>query len=136
MDEAILTLPAPGRLCRAGAGQRFRCSGPLPQLTAHLLLPRGEQQLTPALPGQVPAAHQRCQVAGIDGLQARQIGDDLRLAGRERRERGRDTGGFRHVQLPAQRDDNLPAAIPGTQVHTSHKGAFPAPAARRVLTQR
>ena len=73
----------------------------------HLLLRRGEQQLAPGVPGQVPPAHQRCHATGIDELQGRQIDDDLRLAGRYRRERGRDTGGLRHVQLSAQRDDNL-----------------------------
>jgi len=46
----------------------------------------------------------------------RQIDDDPRPAGRDRRERSRGTGGLRHVPLPAPRDDNLavqsPAAAP------------------------
>jgi hypothetical protein len=59
----------------------------------HLLLRRGEQQLTPARRGQVPPAHQRCHAAGIDELQGRQIDNDLWLPDRDRprafpRERG------------------------------------------------
>ena len=45
----------------------------------------GGQQLTPGLPGQVPAAHQRCHAAGINELQARQIDDDLRPLSRAAR---------------------------------------------------
>lgn len=97
----------------------------------HLLLRRGQQQLTPRLPGQVPAAHQRGQAAGIDELQACQIDDDLRAADRDRGERDRDTSGLRHVKLPPQRDDNLTVAFAGTQIHTSHPGRLPASAARR-----
>ena len=90
----------------------------------HLLPRRGQQQLTPRLPGQVPAAHQRGQAAGIDELQACQIDDDLGAADRDRGERGRDTGGLRHVKLPPQRDDDLTVAFAGTQIRTSHRGAF------------
>ena len=102
----------------------------------HLLLRRGEQQLTPGAPGQVPPAHQRCHAAGIDELQGRQIDDDLRLAGRDRRDRGRDTGSVRHVKLPAQRDDNLTVAFAGTQIHSGHRGAFLFRQQGGVLAQR
>jgi hypothetical protein len=55
---------------------------------------------------------------------ARQINDDLRPAYHDRGERSRGTGGLRHVQLPAQRDDNLAVASAGTHIHTSHQHAF------------
>ncbi len=102
----------------------------------HLLLRRGEQQLTPGPPGQVPPAHQRCQAAGIDELQARQIHDDLRLAGRDRREPGRDTGGLCYVKLSAQRDDSLAVSFADNQIHTSHRTAFLLQQQGGVLTQR
>jgi len=44
---------------------------------------RGEQQVTPGLPGVLAATRQRCHAAGVDELQPRQVHDDPLLARRD-----------------------------------------------------
>jgi hypothetical protein len=102
----------------------------------HLLLRRGQQQVTPGAPGVLTGKHQRCQAAGVDKFQTRQIDDGLALAGGDRRERSRDTRGVCQVKLPAQRDDNPTVTFSGTQVHADHGGAFLLQQQGGVWTQR
>jgi hypothetical protein len=45
------------------------------------MLRRGEQQVSPSAPRQLPPARQRRYATGIDELQPGQIDDDLRGAG-------------------------------------------------------
>src|ERR1039458_8040419 len=81
-------------------------------------------------------SRQRCHAAGVDEIQARQIDDDRQVAGRDRRERSRDTHSVCYIKLPAQRDDNVTVAFAGTQIHAEHGGAFLLQQQGGVLTQR
>jgi hypothetical protein len=102
----------------------------------HLLLRRGQQQVTPGLPGMHTGEHQRCQAAGVDKFQARQIDDRHALASGDPHERSRDTRSVRHVKLPAQRYDNPAVTFPATQFHADHGGAFLLQQQGGVWTQR
>jgi hypothetical protein len=90
----------------------------------HLVLQRGQQQVTPGALGLHPREHQRRHSAGIDELQTGQVGDYLRRAGRDRHQRGGDARGVCYVKLPTQRNDNLTVAFAGTQSHADHASAF------------
>jgi hypothetical protein len=90
----------------------------------HLLLRRGQQQLTTGVPGLPPPPHERGHPAGVDELQACQVDDDIALAGRDRSERSRDAHGVCYVKHPAQRDDHLTVAFAGTQIHADQWDAF------------
>jgi len=81
---------------------------------------RGEQQVTPGVPGVRAPAHERFHAARVDEIQGRKVHDDLRLAGRDGHERSRDTRGVYQVKLPAQRDDDMTVAFAGTQIHAEH----------------
>src|ERR1022692_4430751 len=81
-------------------------------------------------------SRQRCHAAGVDEIQACQIDDDRQVAGRDRRERSRDTHSVCYIKLPAQRDDNVTVAFAGTQIHAEHGGAFLLQQQGGVLTQR
>jgi hypothetical protein len=83
----------------------------------HLLPWGGQQQVTRGVPGMLTPARQRRHAAGVDELQAGQIGDDLWFAGRDRGKRSRNARGTCDVQLAAQRDDNVTAVLAGTQIH-------------------
>jgi hypothetical protein len=102
----------------------------------HLLLRRGQQQVTPCVPGVLAPAHEGRHAAGIHELDACQINDDLRLLGRNCRKRSRDTHGIQYVEHPAQRDDNAAVAFPGIQNHAGHGNAFLRQQQGGVLTQR
>jgi hypothetical protein len=80
----------------------------------HPLLWCGQQQVTPRRADVLPPTHQRCQATGVDKPQARQIHDDPRLAGRDRRERTRHVRGIKYVKLAAQRDNDVTIAFAGT----------------------
>jgi hypothetical protein len=80
----------------------------------HPRLRCGQQQVTPGAPGVLPPTHQGCQAAGVDKIQARQIHDDPRLAGRDRRKRSRHARGIEYVKLAAQCDNDVTIAFAGT----------------------
>jgi hypothetical protein len=99
----------------------------------HLLLRRGQQQVTAGAPGVLAPARQRCHAAGINEFQAAQINDDLRLAGRDCPEPGCDARGICDVQLPTQGHDS--DAFADTQIHADHGYAFLHEQQGGVLTQ-
>jgi hypothetical protein len=90
----------------------------------HLVLRRGQQQVTPGAPGLHPRERQRRHSAGVDELQTGQVNDYLRRTGRDRHQRGGDARGVYYVKLPTQGNDNLTVAFAGTQSHTDHGSAF------------
>jgi hypothetical protein len=90
----------------------------------HLLLWRGQQHITPGMPGLLPDTCQRRQAAGVDEFQPSQINDDLALTGHGHLERSHDTRSVCDVKLPRQRHDSPAAAFACTQIHANHKDAF------------
>ena len=76
------------------------------------------------MPGVLPPTHEGRHTAGVHELHACQINDDLRLPGRDRCERSRNTHGIHYVKHPAQRDDNAAVAFPGVQNNADHGNAF------------
>ena len=89
----------------------------------HLPLRRGQHQVPPGAPGLPAPMRQRCHPAGVDERQGRQIHDDLRGAGRDGRERGRDTRGVYLVKFPVQRDDDVTVVSAGAQISVEHRAA-------------
>ena len=102
----------------------------------HLPPRGGQQQVTPGVPGVLPRTHKGCQAAGVDEPQGRQIDDDPRLAGRDRRERSRGPRGVNYVKLAAQHDDDVTITVAGTQIQVEHEAAFLLQQQGGVWTQR
>jgi hypothetical protein len=70
------------------------------QHAEHQPLRRGQQELTSCSPSLFPCPGQCPQAATVDEFQARQVDDDVRVAGHNTRERYRDACGVYYVKLP------------------------------------
>jgi hypothetical protein len=70
----------PGHLLRAGMEGEDIVHAGEGKKSHHLVLRRGERQVTRGAPGLCPYEHRGCHAAGVDELQARQIDDDRPLA--------------------------------------------------------
>jgi hypothetical protein len=90
----------------------------------HQALRRGQLQVTACSPGLFPCPGQYPQTAAVDESQARQVDDDVRVAGHDSRERRGDVRGIGYVNLPAQRDDGMAVVFNRSDLDADHRDAL------------
>jgi len=90
----------------------------------HELLWRGQQKVTPSVPGIRPGKKKGCEAAGVDELKCCQVDDDPRSRA-VTAERTRNSCGVKHVDRAAQCHDDMAIAFASNQLHVEHGSAFP-----------